>query len=156
MSDVIYFRSLETLSAFGREIIVSNFTRPNHDGTLPRTIPGNVPYYPQHFPAGQWKITDPLPRTAADLAPWFIPTDANQLVPEWSLTPDGKMDKPTGHMVPDSGYGIHYSQLDFTWGCIRVVNRSDLEWLVAQIQNELSQLKAMNPDEAWISFEAQA
>ena len=156
MADITYIRDKGILDAYGEEIEVSNFTRPNRDGTLPRSVPGNVPYYPQHFPAGLWKITDPLARTAIDLAPWYIPTDAHQMVPEYSLTADGKMDKPTGVLVPDEAYGIHFSELDFTWGCIRVVNRPDLEWLVSEIQNELAELRKLNPEQAWITFEAQA
>jgi len=149
MADITYDRNREILDAYGREIEVSNFTRPNKDGTLPRAVPGGQPYYPQHFPAGVWKITDPLARTAIDLAPWYIPTDAHQMVPEYTV--DGK---PTGIWVPDSAYGIHFSELDFTWGCIRVVNRPDLEWLVEQIQAELAELRKLNPDQAWIVFQA--
>jgi hypothetical protein len=149
MADITYYRDREILDAYGKEIEVSNFTRPNRDGTLPRSVPDGKPYYPQHFPAGVWKITDPLARTAIDLAPWYIPTDAHQMVPEYTV--DGK---PTGIWIPDSAYGIHFSELDFTWGCIRVVNRPDLEWLVSEIQAELAELRKLNPEQAWIVFQA--
>ena len=153
MSDVTYDRQAETLSAYGRVIPVSNNVRINHDGRVISTYQG-IPYQPLHFPVGEWRITGVAPETIDDLAPFAIITDAHQLVPEWLLTPDGKYDKPSGHMVPDIGYWIHYSILDFTYGCIRVIQKDDLVWLAGQVQAELAELVKLNPKQAWISFSA--
>lgn len=152
MADVTYLRDREILDAFGRDIVVSNNVRLNKDGSVIRTTYG-VPYKPQHFPAGHWHITGAEPETG-HLAPFAVLTDAWQMVEEWALTKDGAYDHPTGHMVKDSHYWIHYSDLDFTFGCIRVVREEDLRWLVTQVKAELAQLHALNPDQAWISMEA--
>lgn len=158
MADVTYIRSRGKLDAFGREIDVSDYVRVNRDGSITRTEHG-IPCKPLPFPAGLGKIYDPLPRdraTKPHLAPWFIPTDFTQMVPEWLLTKDGKYDRPSGRMVFSTAYGIHYSTLDFTWGCIRVIHEDELVWFVEKIQAELAELRGLNPKEAWISMEALA
>jgi hypothetical protein len=154
MADVTYIRARELLDAYGRQIEVSNYVRTNRDGSPDRTRDG-VAVKPGHFPAGLWKLTDPLPRTAPDLAPFFIPTDAWQMLEAWTEK-DGKYGAPTGRLVRADAYGIHFSALDFTFGCIRVVRREDLAWLVAQIQAELKELRAIDPRQAWVSMEATA
>jgi hypothetical protein len=155
VSDVTYIRSRELLDAFGRQIEVSNFVRTNRDGSILRGYDGS-PVKPAPFPAGNWKITDPLPRTQPDLAPFFIPTDAHRMIEVWTLTADGKYDQPSGKMVYSDAYGIHFSVLDFTWGCIRVVHQEDLLWLVEQVKAELAAIRKIDPKQAWISMEAQA
>jgi len=154
MADVTYTAASKLITAYGREILVDNTVRLNRDGTGPRSKPDDVPYMPQGFPPGQWKITGVFPRTADDLAPFFISTTAWRMVPEWTVDASGKFLAATGRWVHDAAYGIHFSTLDFTWGCIRVVNRADLQWLAAQVTEELAELRKLDPSQAWISMEA--
>jgi len=154
MSDVTYTAASKLITAYGREILVDNTVRLNRDGTGPRSVPDGLPYMPQGFPPGQWKITGVFPRTADDLAPFFISTTAWRMVPEWTVDASGKFLDATGRWVHDAAYGIHFSTLDFTWGCIRVVNRADLEWLASQVTEELAELRKLDPAQAWISMEA--
>jgi len=156
MADVTFRRSAGIIDAYGHQVLASDHVRLNNDGTGPRSIPDGVPYMPQGFPLGQCMITGVFPKTASDLAPFYISTTAWQMVPEWTVDAAGKFLKATGRWVHDAANGIHFSVLDFTWDCIRVINRSDLEWLAAQVQAELDELRKLNPDEAWISMEAVA
>jgi hypothetical protein len=156
MADVTFSKSAGILDAYGLKIPVANNVRLNKDGTGPRSSPDQIPYMPQGFPLGQWKITGVFPRTVTDLAPFFISTNAWQMVPEWTVDLRGKFISSTGRWVHDAAYGIHFSILDFTWGCIRVINRSDLEWLATKIQDELDELRKLNPAQAWVSMEAVA
>ena len=78
MSDVTWRLGDPTMSAFGRDIEVSNFVRLNLDGSVIRTTYG-APYKPQHFPAGNWHITGTAPEVG-HLAPFAILTDAWQEV----------------------------------------------------------------------------
>jgi hypothetical protein len=158
MADVTFIRSRQKLNAFGKEIDVSDFVRTNKDGSITRTEQG-IPCKPLPFPAGTGRIFDPLPRdkaTRPHLAPWFVPTDFTQMVPEWLLTPGGKYWKPSGRMVFSTAYGIHYSTLDFTWGCIRVIREDELVWFVEKIQAELAELRELDPKQAWVSLEVAA
>ena len=155
MADVTYLRSRELLDAYGRQIPVSNKVRLNRDEKVVYTWPGKIPYKPQPFPASPpegWRITGVALETG-HLAPMAILTDAWQMVEAWSLTPDGKYDRPTGKMVPDGHYWIHFSDLDFTWGCIRVIREADLRWLASQVLAELAELKRLDPKQAWVSME---
>jgi hypothetical protein len=161
MADITFLRSQNLLDAYGKQIPVSNFVRLSHDASgndvVLRTSYGNVPYKPQGFPVsppGGWKVLEVKPETKQDLAPFFVATDAWQMVEEWLLTSDGKYDKPSGRMVMDNAYGIHFSVFTYTYGCIRVIYRTDLEWLVGQIQAELAELKAEKPDQSYITLEA--
>jgi hypothetical protein len=155
MADVTFSRTRQRLGAFGREIEASDFVRTNKDGSITRTSRG-IACKPVPFPAGNWRIYDPRPRdraTQPHLAPYFIPTDATSLVPEWLLDAAGRYDKPSGRMVLADAYGIHYSTLDFTWGCIRIVHEDDLLWLVERIQRELQEIRNIDPRQAWVSLE---
>lgn len=113
----------------GEKIAVSNSVRirnRENPEEVVFTIPDRIPYMPERFPAGVWHVGKPLPRSNPYLAPYYIPTDAWQLVSEWTLEPDGSYGKPTGKKAYDSGYGIHFSTSPTTLGCLKVVNRSDL------------------------------
>ena len=90
------------------------------------TIPGRVAYMPLGFPPGIWLVGKPSPRSNPYLAPYFIPTDAWQMVTEWTVEPDGSYGQPTAKKVRDEGYGIHFSTSPTTLGCLKVVNKSDL------------------------------
>jgi len=140
------------LSAFGRQIEVSNVVRNELNGrrklglksdavlTEPDDGTKPMPYMPRGFPEGSWKITGIVPHTDPKdhyLNPYFIATNAHALVEVWGLDALGGYDKPTGSFVRDSGYGIHWPDPAYsmtTLGCIRIVSKQDLLWLVSQIQ----------------------
>ena len=146
---MIWKHGTDYLSAFGRTIAVSdNFyaimtetpgihviMSTNEDGS------DGVPYKPQSFPVGIWDIRAPLARTSIYTAPYFIPTDAHQWVDEWELDEHQLYKCPTGRQVMDWGYGIHHSAINYTFGCLRVVDEVDLLWLVSQINLASSQVR---------------
>lgn len=106
------------------------FTTPN-DGSK------SEPYMPIGFPAGKWWITGVHPRTSDYLAPFFISTNACRMVPAWSLSEHGDYDKPTGKTVQDAGYGLHFAKgTSTTLGCLRFINRPDLERVAKACQAE--------------------
>jgi hypothetical protein len=78
------------------------------------------------------------------------------MVEVWTIDAKGKFLKPTGVWVHDAAYGIHFSDLDFTQGCIRAIKESDLRWLAAQVVDELNELRKLDPRQAWVSMEAAA
>lgn len=80
----------------------------------------------------------PLPRTSPYTAPYFIPTDAHQLVDEWDLDEHQLYKCAAGRQVMDWGYGLHHSTCDYTFGCLRILDIPDLVWLVGQINQEIS------------------
>lgn len=104
------------------------------------TIGGNkgVPSMPRAFPVGKWKILGiiPHPDRANDgyLWPFYIATDAWQMLDEWELDSNGVYERKTGKRVPDYAYGLHFSSSDWTQGCIRIGSESDLRWLVEQVK----------------------
>ena len=98
--------------------------------TLPPDGSKPVPYMPRTFPPGRWKITEVKKKDSPYLAPYFIATNAVQMVEEWSLDTDGTYKGPTGKMVPDSGYGLHFSSSSTTLGCGKVMRLKDLEAMV--------------------------
>ena len=94
------------------------------------------PVMPRSFPRGVWQIYAPRKRTDRYLAPFFIPTDAEQLLEVWELDEEGGYKAVTGEKVLDLGYGLHYSGSSTTVGCIRIHERSKLLWLVNAINVE--------------------
>lgn len=92
------------------------------------------PYMPRKFPKGTWQITAVEDTSEADFAPVKIRTNAHQMVETWLLDPvvekvvDGKKiktgggyNKPSGKMVNDSGYHLHWcAGSRTTLGCGRV------------------------------------
>jgi len=91
------------------------------------------PVMPRPFPRGVWNVGSPMERTDKYLAPYFIPTDAEQMLPIWELDDDGGYDHPTDKWILDLGYGLHFSVSNTTLGCIKGHVRRDLEWLVEGI-----------------------
>jgi len=79
-------------------------------------------YQPQVFPAGNWHVLRIEPSEDPYTAPFFIATDAHQLVKCLD-----------GSLVEDWGYGIHFSTSPTTWGCLRVTLEMDLRWLASMI-----------------------
>lgn len=117
-------------------IAVSNYVRVRNredPEEVVMTIPGRVPYMPMGFPTGTWKVGNPIVKSNPYLAPYFIPTDAWQMVTEWTLEPDGSYGQPTARKVRDEGYGIHFSTSNTTLGCLKVVNKMDLLMLAKLI-----------------------
>jgi hypothetical protein len=80
-------------------------------------------YQPQFFPVGRWRVTRIDPETDPYMAPFFIATDAHQLV-----------ECLDGTVVEDWGYGIHHSTSRTTWGCLNVLSEDDLRWLVVRVK----------------------
>ncbi len=95
------------------------------------------PVMPRTFPEGRWSVYKPRARTSRYLAPFFIPTDAEQYLDVWALDENGGYDHVTSKSVLDLGYGIHFSSSRTTVGCIRVYDESDLMWLVHAINERL-------------------
>jgi hypothetical protein len=121
---------------------ISNRVRTLRDGTreaseIVRSIPDNMPYDPQPFPKGLWRITGLDwqkekgfdPRT---YGPVKIRTDAWQWVNVWELDADGDYLRETGRRVKDTCYWLHYSAFTSTLGCIRLASPEDAT-LIARI-----------------------
>jgi len=145
------------LLAFGEEISITNDIRNELNRRRPKpgiadvvltepddkTMP--VPYMPRPFPKGSWNITKIAHHDNPSdhyLNPFFIGTDAWQLVEEWDVDPKtGFYVQPTGRFVRDAGYGVHWPDPEYTTttlGCLRVVNKEDLLFLVDKIQEAWS------------------
>ena len=96
------------------------------------------PVMPRVMPSGEWKVSYPRERPDNKyLAPYYIPTDAEQYLEIWELDQDGGYAKATGKKVLDIGYGLHFSTSKTTVGCIRIFSKSDLLWLVHQVNERL-------------------
>jgi hypothetical protein len=114
--------------AFGKELKTSCIIKsrinlppayPEHsDGT-----PGKMAYQPVKFPSGLWIVKTPEATNHPLMAPYFIPTNAHQLV----VCVDGSK-------FDDYGYGIHFdAQFEETWGCLHLYSADDAIWLAQQI-----------------------
>jgi len=152
MKTISWTKGSRYLEAFGKLIEVSNVVRNELNGWRKLGVKADVvftepddgsrpePYMPREFPDGSWKITNIIPHTDPKdkyLNPYFVATNAHLLVEVWGLDANGGYDKPTGRFVRDAGYGLHWPDPKFsltTLGCIRIVNKQDLLWLVSQIQ----------------------
>lgn len=97
------------------------------------SIPTAKPYSPQVFPTGLWEIGEIEPKEDDYLAPFFINTDAFQMVRVWEVK-NGLYVKATDEWVKDKEYGIHFSTSPTTLGCLKVMKKHDLVWLVEKIQ----------------------
>jgi len=95
------------------------------------------PYSPQTFPVGRCEVFRPEKREDNYLAPYFIPTDAEQLVDTWLLK-DGQYFIKDG-VTYDSEYGIHFSTSATTLGCIRIAEKQDLLDLVDWINKVMNE-----------------
>jgi hypothetical protein len=119
----------------GAEYPISNRLRTLRDGTrqsceVVRTIPDNLPYDPQPFPKGLWKITGIEWHKGSRFdrytyGPVKIRTDAWQWVNIWSLDADGDYLREKEKRVQDTGYLLHYSEFNTTLGCIRLNSPED-------------------------------
>lgn len=98
--------------------------------------PYKTPVMPREFPQGRWQVFPPVARTDEYLAPFYIPTSAEQWLEVWELDEDGGYDHPTGEMVLDFGYGAHCSTSPTTVGCIKIYREVDLLWARNILVNE--------------------
>jgi len=70
------------------------------------------------------------------LYPFFLQTNAHQTVPVYKLeivNDKQRIGAPDGTRE-DWGYGLHHSTSSTTLGCIKIVKKDDLLWLVGQIK----------------------
>jgi hypothetical protein len=111
-----------------------------------KSIPSNLPSMPRDFPVGRWKINKIIPHDASDfyLYPFFIATNAHQMLDRWDVDANGFYTKPSGDKIDDWAYGLHFSSSDWTQGCIRIKDIGDLYFLVALVKDELG--KGRQPD----------
>ena len=116
----------------GRSDVVRTETKTGADG---------VPHMPRPFPLGSWRVERiiPHPDKVKDsyLYPFFIATNAWQIVDEWELDERGYYRRPSGRTVPDYGYGIHFSSSYTTLGCLRIGELQDLIDLAGMVREEL-------------------
>ncbi len=134
------------MTAFGRIILVSNkfyeilTQSPKDHVVLSTNEDGSdgVPYKPQAFPVGIWNVRMPQTRSSPFTAPYFIPTDAHQFVEEWELDEHERYKCKTGRLVMDWGYGLHHSAIDYTFGCLKILDARDVFWLAEQITDFLT------------------
>lgn len=116
---------------------VSNRLKTLREGTrksseVVTTIPDKLPYDPQPFPRGAWKINGVLWQKDKKFdyhtyGPVKIMTDAWQKVETWELDEEGDYLKPSGSRVLDTCYWLHYSGYNTTLGCIRLASPADAE-----------------------------
>jgi hypothetical protein len=79
------------------------------------------PYMPRKFPKGTWLITAVENTDEEDFAPVKIRTNAFQMVETWLLDAAGGYSRPSGKLVRDGGYHLHYcAKYRTTHGCGRV------------------------------------
>ena len=102
------------------------------------------PVMPRTFPAGSWRAYKPRARSNPYLAPFYIPTDAEQYLPIWVLDEAGGYDHATSEHVLDLGYGIHFSTSRTTVGCIRIYEEHELRWLAHTISQRLNKTITLN------------
>lgn len=109
---------------------INSWRKPNE---IVYTTPNKIPYYPRTFPVGVWNVGQPRPETDPYMYPYFIPTDAHQLVDTW-IVENGVYTKKTGLQDDDSAYGLHHSTSTSTLGCTKILDVNDLLYLVQLIQ----------------------
>lgn len=94
------------------------------------------PYQPRGFPSGRWNVGKPVKETDPYMAPWFIPTDASQMVDEWITERIKGVERylmKSGRTFDDWGYGLHFSVSSTTLGCIKILSLTDLLFLVDEV-----------------------
>jgi hypothetical protein len=128
---IITVTNYKTMNAFGRDIRTSCIVKPrtpemsiaysvNADGSK------GIPYQPVQFPKGHWIVGDPYKTDDPLMAPYFIPTNAHQLIIGLN-----------GASKEDYGYGIHFDVLyESTWGCFHLYSADDAAWLAEKIIHE--------------------
>ena len=166
MNDIVWRRGATNLLAFGRSVACSCDVRNMENGrrrrdevvfsTLADGSRGK-PYSPQLFPVvrrtaqgdrrlGAWTVGRPEPESHPYLAPYFIPTNAAQLVRVWSTEELDTLHylAETDEAIEDWAYGLHCSTSPTTLGCITIADRDELMLLVTEINERLSAGKTVN------------
>ena len=91
------------------------------------------PIMPRPFPAGVWKITGFIEHHDKEkdgyLYPVYIATDAYQMLDIWTLDEAGRYLSNTHEKIADYFYGLHFSNSDWTQGCLRIAREDDIRWL---------------------------
>ena len=150
--EISYNRKEIFLTALGRSIPCTNLVRNELNGErLPSQVVKTenkdgsigVPYQPRGFPVGNWHIVAALPKTDGYEAPFFLSTDAWQLVDQW-IASDGSYVCKAGVQVADHGYGLHNSTSSTTLGCIRILDSQDLLDLVAACNEAWANNESVN------------
>lgn len=150
---IAWKRSNDFLTAWGRDIPCTCRVRNEINGqrqayevvwSTDTTGGRGFPYQPRQFPLGDWAIGEPTRETDRYLAPYFIPTNAHQLVDEWEITERDRMEyvKRSGFRYYDWAYGLHFSTSITTLGCIRIGDPGDVYFLVDRI---LAEREKSNP-----------
>ena len=128
-------RHIECWSKVRNEVNGLRPYKPLRDGKtdVVRSFPDGVPIMPRSFPLGNHLITGfrihPDAINDGYLYPVFIATDAVNDCPEWELDDKGCYLRPTGRIVKDGANGMHFSNCDWTQGCLRIKLESDARWL---------------------------
>jgi len=131
---IIWNRDENRLETGGIVFTVTNMVRNEIDPSHVRRLhdPSEVrravvngqwgdPYMPRKFPKGTWQITAVEDTKDPEFAPVKIKTNAHQMVETWILDSAGGYARPSGKIVSDSGYHLHWSaESRTTLGCGRV------------------------------------
>jgi hypothetical protein len=135
------------LAVNGALFPIGNKIRTLRDGTrkayeVIRTVPDNLPYEPQPFPKGLWRITglDWQEDKGFDFrtyGPVKIRTDAWQWVSVWELDGEGDYLRETAQLVKDTCYWLHYSTSNTTLGCIRLASPEDAVTIARVLEKAL-------------------
>jgi hypothetical protein len=134
---ITWNRANAYLEAFGAFIPCSCNVRTLQEGTRGKheivySTPGELPYDPRRFPLGKWTVYQPRKRTDPYRAPWYIPTDAWQMVDVWEVQ-NGFYVQPTDQQTRDEAYGLHFSNGPNTFGCIKILSKDELIWIAEKI-----------------------
>lgn len=99
------------------------------------SVPEGKPVMPRVFPSGKFLVGRAKPSNNPYTAPFFITTNATQLLPIWNLNKYGYYDGISDDHTLTTGYGLHCSTSSTTLGCLRVSKVSDLRHLVDVINS---------------------
>jgi hypothetical protein len=93
------------------------------------------PVMPRPFPVGVWRITGFIEHPDQEhdgyLYPVYIATNAYQMLDIWELDEAGRYLSNTHEKIADYFYGLHFSNSDWTQGCLRIAREDDIRWLWA-------------------------
>ena len=129
--NIITVTGYKNMNAFGRDLRTSCIIKQRTPEMIVAYSENadrsrGIPYQPVQFPKGKWLIGIPEQTDDPLMAPYFIPTNAHQLI----IGLDGNARE-------DYGYGIHFdSEFEETWGCLHLYSADDAQWLAEQIKIE--------------------
>jgi hypothetical protein len=102
-------------------------------------IESHDPVQPRQFPNGIWTIEWIEPRVNRYQRPYYIQTNAYQMLSIWELDENGRYKKETNILKPDYSYGLHFSESNTTLGCIKIHIMEEFSVLLDQLWQELKQ-----------------